>query len=149
MNFVAEGKDTHWWDWEQIPKSQIPIHIKKLSVVSNLPQQRTYKISKFSGKYNFEGLRDLYKTLLILQTVVVLEPQNYKGYWSLVVSGNSFQDKNQFNIYNKVNLLFKGKVKTLLDGKKLFLGVTQEGEYIPVKLVEVTSRKNHKNMVFV
>jgi len=149
MKIGAEGKITHWWDWTPVPRSEIDTEIAPLVVESKTPQQRVYKITKWLGQYNWEGARDLYKTLFVLQVVVVLEPDEYQGFWRLLISGNRYQDKMQYEIYDRVDVLVQGKVKTLLDGKKYFLGQTEGGIYLALKLVATTTRDQYPDIPFV
>ncbi len=46
-------------------------------------------------------------------------------------------------------MLVLGKVKTLLDGKKLFLGQDEDGKYIALKKVAITSRDQFPDVPFV
>ena len=149
MKFGAGGKITHWWDWEPVSRSEIDPRVSPLLVDSGAPQQRIYKISKWLGQYNLDGVRDLYKTLFVLQMVVVLEPESYPGFWRLLISGNRYQDEKQYELYDRVDLLVLGKVKTLLDGKKWFLGQAEDGQYIALKRVAITTRDQYPDMPFV
>ena len=149
MKLGAAGKITHWWDWTPVPRSEVDAGVRPLVVASQIPQQRVYKITKWLGQYNWEGVKDLYKTLFVLQIVVVLEPESYRGFWRLLISGNRYQDKMQYAFYDRVDLLVRGRVKTLLDGKKYFLGQVEDGRYIPLKLVETTSRDQYPDIPFV
>jgi hypothetical protein len=81
--------------------------------------------------------------------VVVLEPEWYQGYWRLMIAGNRFQDENQYQIFDQVDVLVRGRVKTLLDGRKMFLGHAEDGRYIPLKLVAITSRQHFPGIPFV
>ena len=149
MKLGAAGKITHWWDWTPVPRSEVGAEIRPLFVASKAPQQRVYKTTKWLGQYNWEGVKDLYKTLFVLQIVVVLEPESYPGFWRLLISGNRYQDKTQYDFYDQVDLLVLGRVKTLLDGKKYFLGQTEDGRYIPLTLVETTTRDQYPDIPFV
>jgi hypothetical protein len=149
MKLGAAGKITHWWDWTPVPQLEVDAEIPPLLVASQIPQQRVYKITKWLKQYNLEGVKDLYKTLFVLQVVVVLEPESYEGFWRLLISGNRYQDEMQYTVYDQVDLLVRGKVKTLLDGKKYFLGQTEDGRYIPLKLVETTTRDQYPDIPFV
>jgi hypothetical protein len=149
MKLGASGKITHWWDWEPVPRSEIDPEIPPLIVVSCTPQQRVYKTTEWLGKYNWEGVKDVYKTLFVLHEVVVLEPESYQGFWRLLVAGNRYRDEKQYDIYERVNLLIQGGVKTLLDGRKWFLGQTEDGGCIPLKLVAQTSRDQYPDIPFV
>ena len=149
MKLGAEGKITHWWDWEPVSRSEIDPEIRPLLVESGTPQQRVYKISKWLGQYNLEGIRDVHKTLFSLQVVVVLEPELRRGYWRLLISGNRYQDEKQYELYDRVDLLVLGKVKTLLDGKKWFLGQAEDGKYVALRQVEITTRDQYPDMPFV
>jgi hypothetical protein len=149
MKLAAAGKITHWWDWTPVPSRDIDPAVRPLVIASRAPQQRVYKKSKWLGQYNWTGLKDLYKTLFVLETVVVLEPETYRGFWRLLISGNRRQDKHQYDAYDRVDVLVRGKVKTLLDGKKRFLGQAGDGTYIPLKLVAVASREQYPDIPFV
>jgi len=149
MKLGAAGKITHWWDWTPVPRSEVGTEIRPLFVASQAPQQRVYKITKWLGQYNWEGVKDLYKTLFVLQIVVVLEPESYPGFWRLLISGNRYQDETQYDLYDRVDLLVLGRVKTLLDGKKYVLGQVEDGRYIPLKVVEITSRDQYPDIPFV
>jgi hypothetical protein len=149
MMLGAAGKITHWWDWTPISRREVDCAVDPLVVTSRAPQQRIYKTSRWLGQYNWQGVKDLYKTLFVLQVVAVLEPEWYQGFWRLMISGNRFQDENQYKIYDQVDVLVRGKVKTLLDGTKAFLGQAEDGRYIPLKLVAITSREKYPNVPFV
>jgi hypothetical protein len=149
MKLGAKGKITHWWDWSPVLRLEIDPSVRPLIVASESPQQRVYRISRRLGQYNWEGVKDLYKTLFVLQVVVVLEPESYKGFWRLLIAGNRFQDEMQYQIYDRVDLLVRGKVKTLLDGRKLFLGQAEDGTYIPLRLFETTTRDRYPDLPFV
>lgn len=149
MELGASGKLTHWWDWEPVPLSAINPEIPPLIVSSSIPQQRVYRTTELLGRYNWEGVRDLYKTLFTLQEVAVLEPESYRGFWRLLIAGNRYQDEKQYDLYVRVDLLIRGRVKTLLDGRKLFLGQAEDGRYIPLRLVVQTSRDRYKDLPFV
>jgi hypothetical protein len=149
MKLGAGGKITHWWDWAPVPRAEIDPAIPPLMVASSAPQQRIYRKTKRMGQYNLEGLRDLYKTLFVLQVVVVLEPESYEGYWRLLIAGNSFQDEKQYERWYRVDVLVIGKVKTLLDGRKLFLGQAEDGRYIALREVAITSRNQFPDVPFV
>jgi len=142
MILSATGKDSHWWDWEEL--KEVDTKINQLCVGTRHPQKRKYKNSPLLGKYNLQGLTDLYITLRTLDEVAVLEPVNFKEEWSLVIRGNYGTSE-----YIMCKFLHKGRVKTLLDGNKHFLGITKNGKYIPVKLVERCSRQKHKKILFV
>jgi hypothetical protein len=149
MKLGAAGKITHWWDWTPVPRSEVDPAVRPLVIASQMPQQRVYKQSRWLGQYNWDGLKDLYKTLFVLQVVVILEPEWYQGYWRLMIAGNRYQDKNQYKIYDQVDVLVRGPVKTLLDGRKRFLGQAQDGRYIPVKLVAIANREQFPEVPFV
>ena len=149
MKLGAGGKITHWWDWEPVSRSEIDPEIRPLLIKSATPQQRVYRITKWLGQYNLEGIRDLRKTLFVLRMVVVLEPESYSGFWRLLISGNRYQDEKQYELYDRVDLLVLGKVKTLLDGKKWFLGQAEDGKYIALKKVAITTRDQYPDMPFV
>ncbi len=149
MKLGAEGKITHWWDWSPVSRSEIDAAISPLVIASPTPQQRVYRTSGWLGQYNWDGVRDLYKTLFVLREVVVLEPDSYQGFWRLLISGNRYQDERQYEVYDKVDLLVRGRVKTLLDGRKQFLGQAEDGQYIALKLTEITSREQYPGMPFV
>jgi hypothetical protein len=149
MKLGATGKITHWWDWKPVLRSHVDPNVRPLIVASQMPQQRVYKTSILFGRYNLEGLKDLYKTLFVLQVVVVLEPESYDGFWRLLVAGNRYQGKNQYALYDQVDLLVRGRLKTLLDGRKYFVGQAEDGTYIPLKLVEITTRDQYPDIPFV
>ena len=98
---------------------------------------------------NSVGLKDLHQTLFVLQTVVVVEPEWYQGFWRLMVAGNRYQDAQQYAGYDRVDVLVRGRVKTLLDGKKLLLGQAQDGKCIPLKLVAIANRESFPDVPFV
>jgi hypothetical protein len=146
MKLGATGKITHWWDWTPAPRIEIDPEIVPLVVASRAPQQRVYKKTRWLGQYNWQGLKDLYKTLFVLREVAVLEPEWYQGFWKLMIAGNSFQDERQYAFYDEVGLLVQGKVKTLLDGEKRH---AEDGRYIPLKLVAITTREQYPAVPFV
>ena len=81
--------------------------------------------------------------------MIVLEPEWYQGFWRLMIAGNRYQDENQYEIYDQVDVLVQGRAKTLLDGRKRFLGQTQDRRYIPVKLVAFATREQFPEVPFV
>ena len=149
MKFGAEGKITHWWDWTPVPRREIDPEVSPLVLASRTPQLRIYRRTRWLGQYNWQGLKDLYLTLFVLRKVVVLEPEWYQGYWRLMIAGNRFQDENQYEIFDQVDVLVRGRVKTLLDGRKMFLGHAEDGRFIPLKLVAITSRQHFPGIPFV
>ena len=149
MKLGAAGKITHWWDWSPVSRLDIDPEVPPLVVASQTPQQRVYKTTRWLGQYNWEGVRDLYKTLFVLQIVAVLEPESYQGFWRLLVAGNRYRDELQYEFYDRVDLLVLGKVKTLLDGEKRFLGQTETGGNISLTLVAITSRDQYPDIPFV
>ena len=149
MKLGADWKITHWWDWTPVPCRDIDPTVRPLVISSRTPQQRVYKKTRWLGQYNWEGVRDLYKTLFGLQTAVVLEPESYRGFWRLLIAGNRPQDEHQYEVYDQVDVLVRGRVKTLLDGRKRFLGQTDDGRYIPLRLVAIASRHRYPDVPFV
>jgi len=149
MKLGAAGKITHWWDWKPVSRFEIDPEIRPLVVASQTPQQRVYKTTRWLGQYNWEGIKDLFKTLFLLHVVAVLEPKSYEGFWRLLVAGNRYQDERQYELYYRVDVLVLGRVKTLLDGKKYFLGQAEDGRYIPLRLVAITSRDQYPDIPFV
>ena len=131
MNLVATGKDAHWWDWEDFTLKKEDKKIKPLVIQTKFAQKRKYQARTM--------LKDLYITLRVLQEVAVLEPQKYRGEWSLVIYG----DYHKGRIYRLSNFLQKGKVKCLLDGKKAFLGMTKQGKIIALRLIERCNRRKY------
>jgi len=85
----------------------------------------------------------------VLQEVVVLEPESYQGFWRLLIAGNRYQNEKQYDFYDRVDLLIQGRVKTLIDGRKWFLGQTEDGICIPLTLVAQTSRERYPDIPFV
>ncbi|MEP7103405.1 MAG: hypothetical protein ABI721_01700 [Candidatus Dojkabacteria bacterium] len=146
MELIATGKDSHWWDYEFIDIKNIDV--KALIIDTGKPQKRLFKKSKLFGQYNLSGIHDLYLTLRVLNELAVVEPVNYGGEWSLVIKGqHKFEDNDETLIACKFTT--KGKVQTLLDGKRSYYGLTKDNKFIEIKLVEICDRNKHKDILFV
>jgi hypothetical protein len=144
MDLVATGKDAHWWDWEEIASRKVNKKIPALFLQTDFPQMRQYKKIPIVGHANIDGLRDLYITLRVLEEVAVIAPVNYRKAWSLIMERKC--DKKRYYLSK---FLHKGGVKCLLDGKKRFWGMDEEGKIIPVKLVKRCPRQEHQEILFV
>ena len=144
MVLVATGKDSHWWDWEDLALEAIDPDVPRVRVRTTHRQLRRYRRLPILGKYNLDGLRDLYLTLRVLPEVAVLEPVGHSGSWSLVIQGNYGAAQAAL-----CQFLHRGRIKTLLDGDKAFVGLTADGRFVPLCLVERCHRSAHPEMLFV
>lgn len=136
---LFEGKDSHWWDWSEFEVTQK--NLPWLTLEKDKQAIRKFRKYPLLGQYNFSGLIDLYKTLKVLRKVAVLNPESHKGLWSLII-----KRKKETII---CNFKHKGAVKSLLDGEASYIGVTENGEYIKLKLVKICDRKLHQELLFI
>lgn len=144
---LFQGKDSHWWDWKEIDVGGKKIDW--LVLEKGKTPIRKFKRLPIIGQYNLSGLLDLYKTLKKLRKTAILEPENYSDFWSLLIISKYRKNNKWENQYELCKFKHKGSVKNLLDGEKKYIGITKEGEYIKLKLVEICDRDKYKELLFI
>jgi hypothetical protein len=149
MEVLAGGKDSHWWDWSLYSDGAKISPSKLLKVSGGTKKLRKYRRVQVFGQYNLSGLKDLLITLFVLRQVVVLKPKNYKGEWSLIIKGDFGFGSTEAKQYIISNFLSKGSVKSLLDGTKEYVGVSQEGKYLELVIQSIESRYTNRKTLFI
>ena len=134
MDIFGYQKVSHWYDWQDLPRDQIPKNIQPLVILGGSDYR---KLDQKSPVRN---------TLASLGKVVdsaIIEPVDYDGSWSLVFCTQDMEFCQQSNI------LAKGRVKILADGNSQAWGKNEQGEIIQLRIVGYATRDRYKAVVHI
>ena len=140
MEIFADGKVTHFYDYKELPASEIP-NIQGADVIPNSPQIRVFNND--------------YKSLLInaaadiglTRSAAIIEPVNSQGNWSLAFCQTT---KGTTELNCQVSKIkYSGQVKILVDVQSRIWGITENNNWIQLKIVEYIDRSERKDILFI
>lgn len=135
MQLFGAGKVSHWYDWENLDKTEIDSRVQSLSLRSEKTQY---------GEYNKQfSYKNTLRSLGWVTEAAVVEPISYKGNWSYVFC--SVKE----NVCQKSNILSKGSVKVIVDGEVIAWGMDGDEKFIQLKLLGYTQRDKNKDILFI
>jgi len=136
MEVLANGKVSHWYNWQNISKGGINQNVTALKISSG--DKKLYR--DLGNSFAFENTL---ASLGGIKEAAIIEPLNYKESWSLV-----FCD-TKYDTCQESNILTKGRAKILVDGTQNVWGKTTSGKHIELKLVEYINRSAETSVLFI
>ncbi len=140
MEVLADGKVTHFYDYKNLPLNEVPA-IEPAQVISSKEQFRN-----FNGEVQSHFINALASLGQVRESAIV-EPINYSGNWSLAFCQTVSNSSNTVCQVSKIK--YSGPVKILVDGTSYIWGLTENGEWIELKIVEYIDRSERRDLLFI
>jgi hypothetical protein len=135
MDVFGHGKISHFYDWREIPDSEVADEYFSLQIRSNSEQKTDHTSDQSKILYDFRQSSE----------VAIIEPTDYQSPWSLIKCTAVAPSSNQ-KICLRSNLTHKGAIRYSIDGQSEVWGVDNQNKPIVLKITEYKSVDQHRHL---
>ena len=135
IDLFVNRKTTYFFDWQEIDRSIINSSVAPLTLRS-----RNLQLGSYRTQISSENLQ---VSLGYTQEAAIISPTDYDGYWSLIFCAKSEE------ICKKNDIFHKQEIKIILNGEVELWGVSQDGEFVRLKLVRYININQNRDLLFI
>jgi hypothetical protein len=137
MELFAQGKVSHFYDWQNFSTEELQTNITGLPV-------RTQTPTKNFNKSDFGD--DLNSIFGKITESAVIEPVNFSEHWSVIYCDNNLSEAS---FCQKSKLYHPGKIKLAVDGNYYIWGIDEKGNFIELRSEGYINSNERKDILYI